>query len=530
MWKPGWRDQVWQDLQKPWDVVVVGGGITGVGVLREAARLGCRALLVEARDFAAGTSSRSSKLVHGGLRYLKNAQVKVTLESVHEREQLLRDGRGLINRLGFLYAIQKGDALPGWVFGAGLVIYDLLAGQWAHRKYDALDMRELCPPLSAPGLVGGYRYFDAQTDDARLVMRVLHAALGEGAFALNYTRAVGLLRSAAGQACGIQVADMTPEGGGRTAEIQARLVVNAAGPWSDALRSELGKPPRLRALRGSHLVLPAGRLPLTRAVSYLHPRDGRPVFVIPWEGVTLVGTTDVDQGNQLPIDPRPSQDELAYLLQMVTHLFPAQEIGPADIQAVFSGIRAVVNTGKANPSKESREHVIWNEDGLLTVSGGKLTTYRLMARAALNEARRLLPALPAPHSSGRFLHGDVQAAQAALAALNPATALRLAGRYGEAALDLFQAARPPDLEYVPGTNCLWAELRWAARAEAVVHLDDLLLRRVRLGLLLPGGGLAELEQVRQVVQPELGWDDVRWAAEAGAYTRLWQQTYAPGDS
>src|SRR5512142_1880015 len=292
-WTKGWRARVWGELDQKWDLLIVGGGITGAGILRQAAHAKLRALLVEADDFASGTSSRSSKLVHGGLRYLKNAQIKVTLESVREREYLLKQGRGLVNRLGFLYACLQGDSIPGWIFGIGLGIYDIMARQWSHRSYDIDDMRELCLALTTPALLSGYRYFDANTDDARLVLRLLRESVADGALALNYARVDSLLRTRDGRVCGVALRDTSGEVERQT-EVLAKVVVNATGAWADELRGNLQQRPRLRPLRGSHLVFPFQRLPLTRAVSFLHPRDGRPVFALPWEGVTLFGTTDVD--------------------------------------------------------------------------------------------------------------------------------------------------------------------------------------------------------------------------------------------
>ena len=192
MWTTGWRDPLWAEVgQVEWDLIIIGGGITGAGILRESARLGLRCILFEAHDFASGTSSRSSKLVHGGLRYLKNFQIKLTSESVHEREHLLKEGRGLVTPLPFLMANFPGDHVPAWAFGLGLSVYDLLALKWNHASYSAEGMRTLCPQLSAPSLVSGYRYFDAQTDDARLVLRVLQEAVDDGAAALNYARVEG---------------------------------------------------------------------------------------------------------------------------------------------------------------------------------------------------------------------------------------------------------------------------------------------------------------------------------------------------
>lgn len=521
-WTPGWRDAVWGELGREWDVLIIGGGITGAGILRQSVRAGLRTLLVEADDFAAGTSSRSSKLVHGGMRYLKNAQVRVTLESVREREYLLRQGRGLINRLGFLYPCLEGDHMPGWVFGAGLAVYDLMARQWSHRAYDAEDMRELCPLLTTPALRGGFRFFDAQTDDARLVLRLIREAVAAGGTALNYARVTGLLKTNAGAVCGAVVRDTSGDAD-RETEVRARVVVNASGAWADELRGQIGRAPRLRPLRGSHLVFQAGRLPLTRAVTFLHPRDGRPVFVLPWEGAVIYGTTDVDQGQHLPTDPAISGAEAEYLMEGLRFIFPGLELTFEDVIATFAGIRPVVDTGKANPSKESREHVLWEENGLLTVSGGKLTTFRVMARDALKAVRRHLGRIPF-EPDAPILEPLPAEAEALLSGerLSAARCLRLLARYGAAAgLELCQQ----EAESIPGTPYLWAELRHAARREGVVHLNDLLLRRVRLGLLVPNGGLDQMPRIRALVQAELGWDDQRWEAEEAAYRKLWQTAY-----
>jgi len=522
-WTKNWRDQVWSQMGQTWDIVIIGGGITGAGILRQATHAGLRAVLFEAHDYASGTSSRSSKLVHGGMRYLKNAQFKMTYESVSEREYLMKQGRGLVNRLGFLYTILRGDKMPGFVFGLGLTLYDLMAGQWSHRSYDEMDLRELCPPITTEKLKGGYRYFDAQTDDARLVLRLLGEATADGAFALNYARVESLLRTADGRVGGVVVADQEM---GRTAEVQAKVVINATGAWADALRLKIGRKARIRPLRGSHLVLPFDRMPITRAVSFLHPSDGRPVFALPWEGATIFGTTDVDHTSELKTDPSISAGEFEYLLAGLRHVFPESQLCPEDVLATFSGLRPVVNTGKIDPSRESREHAIWDENGLLTVSGGKLTTFRLMARDTLAAARRYLG----------HVHFDVKTpvlnllppeAEALLAAeaFKPATRLRLLGRYGAASAETFRNASAADRETIGSTPYLWAELRQAAREEGVLHLDDLLLRRLRLGLLLPEGGREILPRVRSIIQAELGWDDLRWEKEAEAYSTLWQTAY-----
>ncbi|HSB90114.1 MAG TPA: glycerol-3-phosphate dehydrogenase/oxidase, partial [Anaerolineales bacterium] len=522
MWTRGWRDSIWDDLSRPWDLIVIGGGITGAGILREATLAGLRTLLVEAGDFASGTSSRSSKLVHGGLRYLRNAQIGTTLASVHERERLLREGRGLVTPLRFLIPSFRGDRLPGWLFGVGLVVYDLLALRWRHRHYEPADLLERCPPLRREGLLGGYRYIDAETDDARLVLRVLRESVRAGGTALSYARASDLLWRRDGAVAGIRLVDQVS---GHAREVNAPAVINATGAWADGLRARIGGRPRLRLLRGSHLLFPATRLPLTRAVSLLHPADGRPVFVFPWEGVTVVGTTDVDHDDDLAREPRIGASESDYLLEAVAYAFPEAGLTGGDVQSTLAGVRAVVDTGQANPSNESREFILWNERGLATISGGKLTTFRLMAHSALRTVRRQLPSHPRLDTRRRVL--ELPPPETCVGHEVPADAcLRLVGRYGEDAPHLVDAAAPGELAPIGGGVSLWAEIRWAARAEGVIHLDDLLLRRVRLGLLAPDGGLPWLERVRAIAQPELGWDAARWNAEAAAYAQRWHEAYS----
>lgn len=521
VWRHGWRARQWSELDRAWDLIVIGGGITGAGILREATRVGVRTLLIEADDFASGTSSRSSKLVHGGFRYLRHAQVRLTYEAVRERERLLKQGRGLVNPLSFLMVSFSGDRIPQWVFGVGLSIYDLLAFKWRHQRYDAAGLRGLTPYLNVDGLVGGYRYFDAEVDDARLVLRMTREAVGDGGAALNYARVESLLRRADGTVNGVAIRD---ELTGKTAEVKAPVVINATGAWADELRAEVGGRRRLRKLRGGHLVFPATRFPLTRALSFLQPSDGRPVFAFPWEGVTVVGTTDVDHGPHLEPDPAISPAEADYLLTAARFVAPSLELGPDDVQCSFAGVRAVVDTRKANPSRESREHVLWKEAGLLTVTGGKLTTFRVMAHEALRAVRARLPSRPAFDRELPVF--DEPAAEMDLdPTLDPSARLRLLGRYGAEAPQLLAAAGPGELTPIGESPSLWAELRWAARAEGVAHLDDLLLRRVRLGLQLPQGGLPWLERIRAIVQPELGWDDERWAEEVAAYGELWERSY-----
>jgi glycerol-3-phosphate dehydrogenase len=523
MWSSNWRDECWTRLEtETWDVIIVGGGITGAGILQQASRLGLRALLVEQRDFAWGTSSRSSKMVHGGLRYLKDGNLGLTWESVRERVQLLEAGPGLIDELGFLIATYKGDRPGAMTYAAGLTLYDLMALNWTHRRYSVEEFQMLAPHVAREGLQGGFRYGDAQTDDARLVLRVLQEAVADGGTAINYVRAEGLIREG-DRVVGVHLRDAVRD---RTAAARGRVVINATGAWADRLREQTGAAPRIRPLRGSHLAFAAWRLPLAQAVSFLHPVDRRPVFAFPWEGITLVGTTDVDHPGSLDDEPAISPDGVAYLMAAVVDQFPALNLTLDDVIATWAGVRPVIGTGKEDPSKESRDHALWQENGLLTVTGGKLTTFRVMALDALRAARRLLPEMPAPDEHAPPLKPVRVTLEA------PADDLarrRLLGRYAAHAPALVAAALPGELEPIPGTQTLWAELRWAARAEAVVHLEDLLLRRTRLGLLLPGGGEAILPRVRAICQAELGWDDARWEAEQSAYVARWRAHYSLPD-
>ncbi len=524
MWYRHWRDEIWTCLDQPWDVLIVGGGITGAGILREATRLGLRALLVEQRDFGWGTSSRSSKMVHGGLRYLKDGHLRLTWAAVRERKRLLAEAPGLIDPMGFLIATYKGDHPGRWMFRAGLSVYDLLALQWSHRYYSAEDFQMLAPHISAEGLYGGYRYGDAQTDDARLVLRVIREAVAEGGSAINYAAAEDLLQED-GQVVGVRLRDGVCD---RTAEVRARVVINATGAWVDWLRSQLGAAACIRPLRGSHLLFPAWRLPAAQAITFLHPLDRRPVFIFPWESITLVGTTDLDHGQPLYAEPAISPEEVAYLMAAVEAQCPSLGLTLDDVISTFAGVRPVIGSGACDPSEESRDHVVWEQGGLLTVTGGKLTTFRLIARDALEAVAHRLPTLPVLDRDVPVLN-PVDLELPGAEHLEDQVRRRLVGRHGADAPALVAAARPGELEAIPGTSTMWAELRWAARAEGVVHLDDLLLRRVRLGLFLRDGGNALLPQIRAVCQQELGWDHLRWEAEVAAYLELRRRCYGLPD-
>jgi len=518
-WEAGWRAGLPELLAREWDIVVVGGGITGAGILLEASRRGLKALLVEGRDFAWGTSSRSSKLVHGGLRYLAQGHIKLTREAVREREALLRDAPGLVEPQRFAFPDYGKSLRKRRTMLAGLALYDLFAGRRERHWQDAAAFALLAPNVSRAGLAGGMTYTDAKTDDARLVLRTLVEARRHGACALNYLTVRSLLKEG-DKVIGAVLRDET--GGSKLFEVCARLVVDAGGAWAGQLATG---GPRLRPLRGSHLLLPAWRLPLAQAISLMHPADGRPVFAFPWEGATLVGTTDVDHRAGLDTEAAITRAELAYLLQALQAQFPELALGEADVIATYAGVRPVLDSGAADaPSTLGREHAVWCGAGLVSVTGGKLTTFRAIALDVLRQARRQLPGWNDTLAPGP-IYAPVALPQAPRRM--PAPLLRrLAGRHGPQAQALVDAAQDGELAPIPGTETLWAELRWAARAEAVEHLDDLLLRRTRIGLLLRGGGADIMERIRAICQAELGWPDARWEREQAAYAALWARHYS----
>lgn len=525
MWQKGWREKVWSGLDQPWDLIIIGGGITGAGILRHATAQGLKALLVEAGDFSSGTSSRSSKLIHGGLRYILNKQFKVTQESVRERERLMKEAPHLVTKLGFFFPNYVRYHTRNFQVGEIIAIYDLLAPKWDHRKFSRNRMIKECPDINKEGLLGGYLYYDAAMDDCRIVIRVLREAVRDGGTAINYARVQNLLRDNNQKVCGVVLKDMaSPEG--KTQEIKAKVVVNAAGPWADQIRMQIAGTPRLRRVRGSHLILPRTRLPLDSAITLVHPRDSRAVFVIPWEGTTILGTTEVDQDPALDMkytEPFCSQEETAYMLEAATYLFPGLNITAADIVSSFVGLRPIVSGGAESASKESRAHSMWEEDGMITITGGKYTTFRIMARQTLAAVLQKLGKSPTIKLKRVFAkQPDVQVRN-----IDPATLSYLEGRHGGDTAGLIAAAGVGELERISNLPNVWAELRWAAREEGAVHLDDILLRRARIGMLLPGGAKEHLEHIRTLTQAELGWSDERWQQEAGNYLNTWQKYYSP---
>lgn len=511
-----------ENIEKSWDLVIIGGGITGAGILREASRMGLQVLLVEQKDFAWGTSSRSSKLVHGGLRYLKEGKVFLTKIAVEEREFLLQDAPGLVEPLDFLLPVYE-DQRPGKrLLKIGLSLYDLLARERQHRFYDPVEFYKRTPLVKRKGLIGGFHYTDAQVDDCRLVLRLLNESKIDGATALNYTTVTEILRNDQGDVAGARLQDTETH---LAQKLTTRAVINATGCWAEKLHPSPDPHKHLRPLRGSHLIFPSEVLPLNEALGFLHPLDHRSVFIIPWEGAVLVGTTDLDHKQDLNLEPAISDAEISYLLEGVNAIFPSLDLTMEKSIAAFAGVRPVLSEGKRPPSEESREHVVWVDQGLVTVTGGKLTTFRRLAWDALKAAKPFLPPV-APPERNDSIFAKVPQAPVKDYGLSQTIWRRLYGRYGDAAHAMIQGAAPEDLGLIPGTPTLWAELAYAARHEQIRHLDDLLLRRVRIGLLIPFGGKKYFKRIQKICQDILPWDKRRWKTEISRYTDLWHHAHA----
>tara|TARA_R110002072_G_C7972702_1_gene534977 strand:+ start:4267 stop:5943 length:1677 start_codon:yes stop_codon:yes gene_type:complete len=536
-----------QDPQE-WDLIVVGGGITGAGIFREAAYLGLKVLLVEQKDFAWGTSSRSSKMVHGGLRYLGSGQFGLANDSVKERQNLMTELPGLVDPLPFMMGHYKGMFPGPWIFNKLLAIYDFMAGK-RYRHFFNKGIRDyLVPGMNTSKLKGTTQFADAVTDDARLVMRVIQAGQSDKGLAINYLKAVAVLKAEGdekGKEKGkhnekVQGLVLNDIESNESLQVYAKAVINATGVWTDELRAMMGAEHVIRPLRGSHLVVPFWRLSVAFSVSFFHPKDKRPVFVFPWEGVTVIGTTDLDHKTDSAKEATISEQELSYLLEAANQQFPEAKLKTGDVRATWSGVRPVVskqsmqsgqsvNVDKpAKPSDEKREHAIWDNSGLISVAGGKLTTYRLIAMDVLQKAAPYLdiPALKLRKSSHFECTQKIEEFELPVH-LSVGTKRRLRGRHGDQVASIYNLIQTsPELaEKIGTTDTLWAELVWACQSENVVHLDDLLLRRTRIALLLDQGADAFMPGIKSICQEYLNWDDSKWQAELSRFQRIMQQHY-----
>ncbi|HVN75612.1 MAG TPA: glycerol-3-phosphate dehydrogenase/oxidase [Thermoanaerobaculaceae bacterium] len=524
---PTWRESALRRLVDGFDVLVIGGGITGAGVMHDAALRGLSVGLVERGDFGCGTSSRSSKLIHGGLRYLRRMQLSITRTACRERDLLAMANPHLVWPVRFLYPSYQHDLTPGWQVDLGLAMYDHLTPvRHRHARVGAATAAAMVPQLAEGGLEFGLLYDDAAADDARLVLAVISAGVLAGGTALSYARAEEIVRDGSGRVSGARVTDLES---GRVHEVRASVVVNACGVWTDEVRAVAGeRTRRLRPSRGSHLLFPRSRLPLDVAVTVLSPDDGRPVFAVPHPEGTLVGTTDLFHEGPLD-DPRPARDEVDYLLRLVGHAFPSAGLTARDATGAFAGVRPVLSSRAATPSEASREEAVWLERGLVSTAGGKLTTFRATAEKVVNAAARLLPEERleqiSPVSVGAAAlpwRCDPESTTASVRTLGIAEAVArgMVRRLGALALPVAAGADPTALRpAADGLDVSPAELVWHQRFGGCVHLEDLLLRRVRLGMWQPRRCLELAPGLRPLLRRTAGWSVARWNAELARLER-----------
>jgi len=530
------RRAVWASLGAgPFDVLVIGGGINGGGIARDAVLRGMRTALVERGDFASGTSSRSSKLIHGGLRYLEQGNIRLVLEAVRERERLRRLAPHLVRPQPFLFPVYR-DGPMGWLkLAAGLTAYDLLAGLWQVRRHRMLGrgaVEAAEPALRREGLRGGGLYWDYRTDDARLVLETVMAAAREGAAVVSYAE-VTAFEKERGRIVGARVRDRV---GGNEVLVRTRAIVNAAGPWVDKVTAlDAPVPPRLRLTKGVHVIVPRARLGHSNAIVLRAIADGRVMFVIPWGEHSMVGTTDTDHAGGPDVPPTVEATDVAYLLDTVNHYFPAARLEPRDVVSAFAGLRPLVAApvgAGLSPSEVSREEEIFSSaSGLVSIAGGKLTTYRLVAANVVDRVVAILQAADGSRRFGPSRTGDLPLpggtarpevlAAAALSSdghgLSPAVLEHLAGRYGSRLDEILRLVAQdrrlgePLVAPLPETR---AEVVQAVENEWALTLEDVLRRRTQVALKDGSAGASVAGEVATLMADALGWD--RAAARAAA--------------
>jgi glycerol-3-phosphate dehydrogenase len=485
--------------RKPWDLVVVGGGATGLGAAVEAAARGYKTLLLEQSDFAKGTSSRSTKLVHGGLRYLQAGNVSLVLEALRERGLLMRNAPHLVHNLSFI--VPAYDWWEGPFYGVGLKLYDMLAGGLGlgpSRRLTRDETLQRIPTLEKEGLRGGIMYHDGQFDDTRLAITLAATLVDLGGTAVNYAPVTGLLR-VRGLVAGVAVRDLES---GRVHEIAARAVLNATGVFCDDLRrlDDPAAPPLVSPSQGAHIVLDRTFQPGDSAIMVPHTDDGRVLFAVPWHDRVVVGTTDTPV-TATPLEPRPLDEEIDFLLTHAAR-YLTKDPKPSDILSCFAGLRPLVRAGGTAPTAAlSRDHtVLISGSGLVTITGGKWTTYRKMGEDAIDEAAAVA-GLPERASRTRDLrlHGHVKRPREAAPWDVYGSAIGAIRRLirEEPGLD---APLHPRLPYRA------AQVVWAARREMARTVEDVLARRTRALLLDARASIEAAPRVADLLARELGRD------------------------
>ena len=527
---------------RPLDVLVIGGGITGVGIARDAALRGWSVALVEKEDFAFGTSSRSSKIVHGGVRYLEYGHFLLVRESARERGVIQAIAPHLVHRLGFLYPVFGPDSLLK--IRAGLSVFDWLAdseGDDKNRVLDPSEVRERLPGLREP-LRGAVQYVEFITDDARLTLENALSAAQQGALVANRARAEAFFQDGEGRVHGARVRDSLD---GTVYEVRARCVVNAGGVWAQTILEESNLPVAkpLRPSKGIHILLAAERLPIVGA-SYLKSSTGRRGLAMRRLDYVYVGTSDAEYDG--PLDrPRATRDEVLELLGMVQDCFPDAGLTVDDVLATWAGIRPLISEEGKSTRDTSREDEVWRgPPGLVTIAGGKLTTYRRMAGRVVDELREELgdPPIDRDRTAEVSLPGAppgdvadyvVERSRRLAAAGVPEAAVRRLGWLYGTQLDHILAMGEEDAAWLrplaEGVPCLRGEARLAVEEEMACTLIDFMDRRAALLLFAPDSGLAGAPEAADVMGDLLGWDAARRLAEVEAYSSLVAEHRVPDE-
>jgi glycerol-3-phosphate dehydrogenase len=540
------REEMWEKIPEEVDLIVVGGGITGAGIARDAARRGLQVALFEQNDIAYGTSSRSSKLIHGGLRYLESYEFSLVFESVSERRVVLDLAPHLVNPLAFLFPVYQGSRKSLRMIDAGMWLYDGLALFRSPKRHRTLKPSEVAkeePMLKQEGLQGAPVYYDCSTDDARLTLETIIDATQHGAVVVNWARVDALTKDDQGRVSGVVVKNAR-DGGLR--EVKAHTVINATGPWTDEVLAMSG--PRagklLRPTKGIHIVVEREKLPVEHAVVLFHPTDDRVLFALPWGERTYVGTTDTDYEGS-PGEEAATLEDVDYLIAASNHYFQANQIAREDVISTWAGLRPLIapepEVGEISESQVSREHqILIGEDGLITIAGGKLTTYRKMAKECVDIAVNLLKLtgkLPEDIHSGQTFkfplpgavgwpedddHDKVAADLVAACDCGlPAEVSRhLVDTYGMRALELAKlcAANPSLMEpIVPGRVEIMAQVDFGVREELAASVSDIMIRRTQIFFRDFKQGLGSLDKVALRLAHLIGWSDEEKQKSIDAY-------------
>jgi len=483
------------DRSQTWDFVIIGGGATGVGAALEAASRGFRVALLEQNDFSAGTSSRSTKLIHGGVRYLQQGNVSLVLEALKERGILRRNAPHLVHNLPFI--VPTYDWWEGPFYGIGLKLYDILAGKEGFGSSEVLSKAETLeriPTVETKGLIGGVIYHDGQFDDSRLVINLAQTAAEQGGTLINYMKAVRLIKKN-DYICGLVAQDLEND---REYEIKSRAVINATGVFSDRVRKmdDPGRQAFMQPSQGVHIVLEKSFLPGETAIMVPHTDDGRVLFAIPWHNSVVVGTTDTPV-QDVSMAPLPMAQEIEFLLKHAAR-YLSKDPGPGDVLSVFAGLRPLVSkTENLETATISREHTISiSRSGLVTIAGGKWTTYRKMAEETIDHAIEIAQlGYRPPVTRNLQIHGYH----------NHADQFEDLAVYGSDAIEIRKLAdkkKRPD-ETLPGSSILCAEVEWAVKNEMARTVEDFLARRRRVLFLDARAGIAIAPMVAKLMGKQL---------------------------